>query len=197
MLDHVHRWIDAHDGVDAKDKKLVVERFAHYDKDGSGYLDEFELSLLAADLHGAFHPEAAPLSQEERKRMAAVLMHRMDETHGNSDGRVEFEEFMPWYLTVMKEHVRFMERKKKEEPPIVVKMDKVKVQRAVLRSAPPPAPSPSFEQQFHPLNLLRELETAGPAPQVGCKLAKTHCIAVSDHPKLTDVVCVRREVLGK
>ena len=72
--------------------------------------------------------------------MAAVLMHRMDETHGNSDGRVEFEEFMPWYLTVMKEHVRFMERKKKEEPPIVVKMDKVKVQRAVLRSAPPPAP---------------------------------------------------------
>ena len=148
VLDHVHRWIDAHDGVDAKDKKLVVERFAHYDKDGSGYLDEFELSLLAADLHGAFHPEAAPLSQEERKRMAAVLMHRMDETHGNSDGRVEFEEFMPWYLTVMKEHVRFMERKKKEEPPIVVKMDKVKVQRAVLRSAPPPAPSPSFEQQF-------------------------------------------------
>ena len=151
MLDHVHRWIDAHDGVDAKDKKLVAERFAHYDKDESGYLDEFELGLLAADLHGAFHPEAAPLSQEERKRMAAVLMHRMDERHGNSDGRVEFEEFMPWYLTVMKEHVRFMELKKKEEPPIVVKMDKVKVQRAarpVLRSAPPRAPSPRFEQQF-------------------------------------------------
>ena len=147
MLDHVHRWIDAHDGVDAKDKKLVAERFAHYDKDESGYLDEFELGLLAADLHRAFHPEAAPLSQEERKRMAAVLMHRMDERHGNSDGRVEFEEFMPWYLTVMKDHVRFMELKKKEEPPIVVKMDKVKVQRAarpVLRSAPPPAPSLSL-----------------------------------------------------
>jgi hypothetical protein len=43
------------------------------------------------------------------------------------------------YLTVMKEHMRFMERKKKEEPPIVVKMDKVKVQRVALRSAPPPA----------------------------------------------------------
>lgn len=53
----------------------------------------------------------------------------------------------------------------------------------------------SFEQQFHPLNLLRELETAGPATQVGCKLAKTHCIAVSDHPKLPDIVCVR--VSGK
>ena len=52
------------------------------------------------------------------------------------------------YLTVMKEHVRFMERKKKEEPPIVVKMDKVKVQRVALRSAPPPAATPSFEQQF-------------------------------------------------
>ena len=42
-----------------------------------------------------------PLSQEERKRMAAVLMHRMDETHGNSDGRVEFEEFFPWYLSLL------------------------------------------------------------------------------------------------
>jgi Ca2+-binding EF-hand superfamily protein len=101
VLDHVHRWMDAHDGVDPKEKQLVAERFAHYDKDESGYLDEFELGLLAADLHGAFHPEAAPLSQEERKRMAAVLMHRMDETHGNSDGRVEFEEFFPWYLSLL------------------------------------------------------------------------------------------------
>lgn len=160
VLDHVHRWMDAHDGVDAKEKQVVAERFAHYDKDESGYLDEFELGLLAADLHGAFHPEAAPMSQEERKRMAGVLMHRMDERHGNSDGRVEFEEFFPWYLTVMKDHVRFMERKKKEEPPIVVKMDKVKVQRAALRSAPPPAATPSFEQQF------RDGGAAAAAPKV-------------------------------
>jgi hypothetical protein len=59
-----------------------------------------------------------------------------------------------------------MELKKKEEPPIVVKMDKVKVQRAarpVLRSAPPAAPSLSLS----PLAGFSSSAPAGDDPSAG------------------------------
>ena len=96
MLDLSHRWNDAHNGVDTETKKIVAERFAWYDTDNSGYLDAGELAMLVGDLHTFFHPQASPLSYDERKEMASILLHRVDCTHGNGDGRVELEEFMIW-----------------------------------------------------------------------------------------------------
>ena len=75
----------------------------------------------------------------------------------------------------------------------------------------------SFEQEFHPLQLLRELEAGseaastlpphGPAepvdapetlgakerstPRPGCKLARIHSIAIYDHEALPEITCVR------
>ena len=132
----MHRFIDAHDGVDPKLKKIVNEKWLHYDRDKSGYLDESEIGWLAADLHEAFHPGAVPLTYDERVKMASLLMHRVDITHGNGDGRVEYAEFMAWYLEVLKDHQRFMERKRKEEPPLVIRIEKAKLQRVAAPAEP-------------------------------------------------------------
>ena len=68
--------------------------------------------------------------------MASILMHRVDCTHGNGNGRVEFEEFMPWYLSVLKDHAAFIEIRKEEAPPVKVKTPSKR--QAVRRAAPPP-----------------------------------------------------------
>ena len=75
----------------------------------------------------------------------------------------------------------------------------------------------SFEQEFHPLQLLRELAVSeapstlppndpepvdAPAPETlgvkdrstprpGCKLARIHSISIYDHETLPDITCVR------
>ena len=75
----------------------------------------------------------------------------------------------------------------------------------------------SFEQEFHPLQLLRELEAGSEAPSTlpphaaaepvdapetlgakerstprpGCKLARIHSIAIYDHEALPEITCVR------
>ena len=159
-LDQIHRFVDAHDGVDPKVKKLVVEKWDHYDKDKSGYLDESEVGWLAADLHEAFHPGAVALTFDERVKMAALLMHRVDVTHGNGDGRIEFEEFAAWYMVVLKDHQSLMKRNKKEEPSLVIKIEKSEVQRA---TPPPPLQSSHAPLQKRSL-LARIFGKSHPAP---------------------------------
>ena len=167
VLDHMHRWMDAHDGIDPKVKAIVVEKFEWYDEDKSGYLDAHELAMLVADLHNAFHPHAYPLSYQERNEMASILMHRVDCTHGNGNGRVEFEEFMPWYLSVLKDHAAFIEIRKEEAPPVKVKTPSKR--QAVRRAAPPPANNASSQVPSRPYTppgvpVLSESEASGARP---------------------------------
>ena len=75
----------------------------------------------------------------------------------------------------------------------------------------------SFEQEFHPLQLLREFAGTGapstsplngpeplgapapetadakdrPPPRPGCQLAKIHSITIYDHETLPEITCVR------
>ena len=77
------------------DEKLVREKFEHYDVDGNGNLDAEEVVALSVDLYQAFHP-GKELSDAEIKRVHDKLLERIDERHGDHDGTISFEEFLPW-----------------------------------------------------------------------------------------------------
>merc|ERR1711879_81195 len=51
-----------------------------------------EIEAFADWLHGSFHPDGKPLTDEKRKKEAAKLLSRLDEKKGNNDGRFEFAE---------------------------------------------------------------------------------------------------------
>ena len=41
-----------------------------------------------------------PLSSKELQNQAKILMERIDGKGGNHNGRIDFEEFLPWYQVV-------------------------------------------------------------------------------------------------
>eukprot|EP00961_Rhodomonas_salina_P301379 3940438-Rhodomonas_salina.3 len=77
------------------DEKKVFDKFHHYDKDGNGKLDAQEVVDLSVDLYRAFHP-GQELTPEQIKDVHDKLLERIDERHGDHDGTVSFEEFLPW-----------------------------------------------------------------------------------------------------
>ena len=67
--------------------------FDALDKDKSGYLEGNELHELADWVWRSFHPDET-ITAEDRMSETAKLMKACD---GSSDGRVDKEEFLPWY----------------------------------------------------------------------------------------------------
>ena len=88
---------------------------------------------------------AAALTSTEVREMTALLMERIDGKGGNSNGRVEFEEFVPWYQSVLDKHRMFMVRSKPVvhgAEPRPVRVDDT--QKAPLVSADPLVVLPSI-----------------------------------------------------
>eukprot|EP00961_Rhodomonas_salina_P145621 1959982-Rhodomonas_salina.2 len=78
------------------DEKKVYDKFHHYDADGNGKLDAQEVVDLSVDLYHAFNP-GKELTTAEIKDVHDKLLERIDERHGDHDGTISFEEFLPWY----------------------------------------------------------------------------------------------------
>ena len=79
-------------------EKHVRTKFDHYDKDKHGVLNEQDAMALAVDLHKEFKPKSARLSDADAKADALKLMRRIDK---NADNLIEFDEFLPWYTSML------------------------------------------------------------------------------------------------
>eukprot|EP00287_Rhodomonas_sp_CCMP768_P005537 CAMPEP_0196729446 /NCGR_PEP_ID=MMETSP1091-20130531/9834_1 /TAXON_ID=302021 /ORGANISM="Rhodomonas sp., Strain CCMP768" /LENGTH=323 /DNA_ID=CAMNT_0042072337 /DNA_START=17 /DNA_END=988 /DNA_ORIENTATION=+ len=85
------------------DETKVYEKFVHYDKDGNGRLDAQEVVDLSVDLYHAFNP-GKELTGAQIKDVHDKLLERIDERHGDHDGTISFDEFLPWYAQAAEKH---------------------------------------------------------------------------------------------
>eukprot|EP00277_Geminigera_cryophila_P002454 CAMPEP_0179432408 /NCGR_PEP_ID=MMETSP0799-20121207/17028_1 /TAXON_ID=46947 /ORGANISM="Geminigera cryophila, Strain CCMP2564" /LENGTH=197 /DNA_ID=CAMNT_0021209769 /DNA_START=75 /DNA_END=668 /DNA_ORIENTATION=- len=136
------------------DEAMVRAKFHHYDTDNSGTLDENEVMALAQDLWMAFHPKSKPLDFVHVKELTQELMKRVDGTHGNGDGLVDFSEFLPWYTKIAENHYKFVVANLEPEPPVTI--TKTAPVRAT-RTAPPPS-TPVVSAGEGPEGLLPKLQ---------------------------------------
>ncbi|EKX53719.1 hypothetical protein GUITHDRAFT_150271 [Guillardia theta CCMP2712] len=94
------------------DVDKVRSKFDHYDVNGDGELDEGECIALAKDLIASF--QLGKVDESQIKQCSESLMSRVDGLSGNQDNKIQFEEFLPWYIQVAEEHWRLLHPSTKE-----------------------------------------------------------------------------------
>eukprot|EP00961_Rhodomonas_salina_P030116 405625-Rhodomonas_salina.1 len=137
-------------GAESIDEEVVRQKFKHYDRDGSGRLETRELIVLAADLFQSFNPEGR-LSAAQLKDMRENLLQQMDEKAGDKDGKVSFEEFLPWYREAAERHSRIARGAAQDQS-----MDGAEGSSALAQSRSSPSDSPLFIEFVRPGSVADE-----------------------------------------
>eukprot|EP00960_Hanusia_phi_P071763 767625-Hanusia_phi.AAC.4 len=151
------------------DDDKIRQVFNKYDKDGSGYLEFDEVMILATDLYAKFNPDAPPVTGEQREIVAKKLMERIDQKHGNDDGRLSFDEFVPWYATAAEKYWKMNHatpQEKAPEPKVEPKVmtPEVPKERVKLGAATPALPvPPPVVSSPSPSSSSAARSTTGPA----------------------------------